>query len=755
MVDAVATPVSPAAQLLPYGEQQGSFRGVVACSNRDDGYFSGENNYVNSLIYTGYRYQCVEYARRFLLLTTGCIFGNCGRASEIYAMDHITDVETGEKYTLHHHCNDGTATRKPQPGDVIIYPYHPELTPWGHVGVISYVDDHRVGIAEQNQYFGPFFSPNESYLDGERCVARYATLLHNAETNTWTIEEEKTMPQSTGWLSYPDTPTREHIYAPFNPLPNIIRERSTAFDDPDHPHITHYHLHAGLDIPSGRVGHAYGMRSGAAETLVGATSATARVLRFTLQFFFHRSRLGQPFRSLPTNPLNAPLPEGADTETKMCRDLDALFKPFEADEMVNAVDSTPMVLLQALATYFDIPLELVQAMEREFSRGEIHLAASLSFYPNVATDPEDIVKFRTLHKDIPSVDSPEEFTSPSSPDNNAMTACNGPFVPTVPGAVEEIPIKNPHDEAWCLGKVNFGNARLLTEMAQIAAIADPLKQAIHLMTPSMRSFMSTQYRMDFGAYLKMVETQRGPRTAFTIVMCDVHPMDGLLRELVFIMQSLCERMKYPVRVVNEKDLTFEKGKLRFMPSDVSPPPSSPATSSTPIGPYEVNFVYALCEWPHLLDNNGANHAALYNAAVDPASDVVFAKPLWSYLCSGLINVNDVTELDVKPADPTLRPRSVRFYDIVRRLYLFASPKQPYESWDQEVSEFKDSCRRIHIDAPSVPLNPPGLLRGESAMLNFATSCFMGHVGGLMHEDEHNTGEFDGIPSCLSFMFPKD
>jgi hypothetical protein len=754
MSTATATPVPPSAHLLPYGEQQGSFRGVVACSNRDDGYFSGENNYVNSLIYTGYRYQCVEYARRFLLLTTGCIFDNCGRASEIYSMDHITQVETGEQYALHHHNNDGSSTEKPQPGDIIIYPYHPELTPWGHVGIISYVDDHRVGIAEQNQFFGPFISPDPSYLDGERCVARYATLRHNETTGTWTIEDASLMPQCMGWMSYPDAPTREQIYAPFNPLPKVIRDRSTAFNHPDHPRITHYHLHAGLDIPSGRVDHVYGMRNGSAETLVGATSAAARVLRFTLQFFFHRSRLGQPFLSLPTNPLNAPLPEGPEAETKVSRDLDALFKPFATEEAVGAVGSTPVVMLQALASYFDIPLTWAQAMEREFSRGEIHLAAALSFYPNVATDPADVAQFRTVHKGKDSMDSLVESNSPASPGGDTASH-KRPFVPSVPGAVEEIPIKNPHDEAWCLGKVNFGNARVLAELMQMAAIAEPLKQAINIMSPSMRSFMSTQFRMDFGAYLKMVETLRGPRTAFTIVMSDIHPEDGLLRELVTVMQTLCERMKYPVRVVDERDLSFADGKLHFTPSETSTPPTSPASSATPAGAYDVNFVYALCEWPRILENNGANHMALYNAAMDPATDVVFAKPLWSYLCTGLVNVNDMTELGGTPTDPTVRSRSTRFFDIVRRLYRFAAPKQPYESWDQEVSEFKDSCRRIHIDDPCVPLSPPGLLRGESAMLNLATSCFMGHTGGLMHEDEHNTGEFDGIPSCLLFMFPSD
>lgn len=739
--------------LLPYGEHQGSFRGVVACSNRDDGYFSGENNYVGTSIYTGFRYQCVEYARRFLLLTTGCVFANCGRASEIYAMDYITHVETGALYTLHHHNNDGTATQKPAPGDIIIYPYHPELTPWGHVGVISFVDDNRVGIAEQNHYFGAFTSPNESYLDGERCVARYTTLTFDEATKTWRIEEPGSMPSAVGWLSYPDAPTREQIHSPFTPLPCAIKVRSTPFHQDDHPFLTHYHLYDGFEIPSGCVRHAYGMRNGTAETLVGATSAAARVLRFTLHLLFHRGRLGPAFRALPTNPLNATLPEGAGAGTEVCREVDALFKVLAEEDVVNATETTPDVLRKAVATYFNIPLEWVMAMERDFAKGETHMAAVVSFYPNIVTDSAALETFRATRKNAGTEAAPAAGTVPQTTANASTPVAEEPLTVSYPGTVEEFPVKNPHDEAWCLAKVNFGSARVMTELSQLSKVTKELTERISLMTPSMRSFISTQYRMDFAGYLKVVEAVYGPRTGFTIVVSDDQPMDDLLRELVTTVQNLCELVEYPVRVVNEKDLTFVNGMLHATPSAASPEAGSQTTNIAPSEAYDVDFVYALCEWPRILTCKEATHAALYRAAVDPTSDVVFAKPLWSHLCSGAMNVSD----DAERAHHTHSPRStsVRFFDVCRRLYLLASPKQQPTTWDLEVSEYKDSCRRIHVNAETVPMHSPAHLNADSLMINLAGSCFMGHIGGTLRSESENTDIHVGHPASLMFMFPAD
>ncbi|KAG5490587.1 hypothetical protein JKF63_00707 [Porcisia hertigi] len=743
MASHAGSAVSP----LPYGAYQGSFRGVVACSNRDDGYFSGENNYVNMLIYTGFRYQCVEYARRFLLLTTGCLFDSCGRASEIYAMNHITHVETGAQYALHHHHNDGTATQRPEPGDVIIYPYHPKMTPWGHVGIISFVDDGRVGIAEQNQHFGSFVSPDESYLNGERCVARYATLHHDQVTNTWRIEEPGTLPRALGWMSYPDAPTREKIHAPLKPLPHAIKARSTPFDQHDHPFFTHYHLRSGFDIPSGSVEHLYGLRSGAKEALVGATSAVARVLRFTLQLFFNRCRLGPVFRALPANSLSAHPPETADACIESCPELDALFRVLAQEDVIDATESTPDHLRQALASYFNIPIEWIMSMEREFAKGEAHMAAVVSFYPNISTDLVDVEAFRAARRSWNTEAASAVEKLSLAPTQTGTRIPDGATAATPPVTIEELPFKNPHDEAWCLAGVNFGNARIMTELSHLNGIQPQMTEALALMDPSVRCHTSAQYSTDFAGYLKFVETVYGPRTAFTIVLSDEHPMDGLLRKMVTIVQNLCDRVKHPIRVVNEKDLVFVDGRLQIASTE-----ASPMADTTPSEAQDVNFVYMLCEWSCVLENRETNHAALYSAAVDPASDVVFAKPLWSYLCTGALNVDDAERTSHTHSRSSA---SVRFFDVCRRLYRLASPKPPAEMRDLEVLEYIDSCRRIHIDAETVPVYSPVDLRSDSLMINFAWSCSMGHVGGALQVDAENTGADPGHPASLFFMFSTD
>ena len=64
---------APRGSSLDFGEPLGSYHGVVAYSNLDDTFFSGEKNFMQGL-HTGYKYQCVEFARRFLLSVKACQF---------------------------------------------------------------------------------------------------------------------------------------------------------------------------------------------------------------------------------------------------------------------------------------------------------------------------------------------------------------------------------------------------------------------------------------------------------------------------------------------------------------------------------------------------------------------------------------------------------------------------------------------------------------------------------------------------------
>lgn len=100
------------------------------------------------------------------------------------------------------------------------------------------------------------------------------------------------------------------------------------------------------------------------------------------------------------------------------------------------------------------------------------------------------------------------------------------------------------------------------------------------------------------------------------------------------------------------------------------------------------------------------HEALFKAVMDKRSDVIFAKPLWGYLCSGVVNVtdsNDNNDNDDKDKNNCSKkeeiqhvahattpppshlstvstesqeiPLSIKFFNISRRLYELALPKQ--------------------------------------------------------------------------------
>ena len=196
---------------LDFGECTGIFHGVPAFSNIDDHFFSGEKHYLHG-IYTGYKYQCVEYARRYLLHVKGCQFKECFRAAEIFAMDTVTNVETAEVRTFFSYPN-GKATTKPAPGNILVYPWDPVKMPVGHVAVISAVGDDWVGIAEQNE-------GSKSW--GANPFGRKLPLVLNAEDGSWTIQEEDPdFNQSSGWMMA-DFPDRPDPNAPLKPLPQFL-----------------------------------------------------------------------------------------------------------------------------------------------------------------------------------------------------------------------------------------------------------------------------------------------------------------------------------------------------------------------------------------------------------------------------------------------------------------------------------------------------------------------------------------------------
>jgi len=99
--------------------------------------------------YTGLKWQCVEYARRWLLINQGAVFGDVGTAADIWTnIDRLTRVSDQTVVPLVA-CLNGSE-QPSQFGDLLIYAKAFYGT--GHVAVVLGVDPTQklIWVGEQN-----------------------------------------------------------------------------------------------------------------------------------------------------------------------------------------------------------------------------------------------------------------------------------------------------------------------------------------------------------------------------------------------------------------------------------------------------------------------------------------------------------------------------------------------------------------------------------------------------------------------------
>ena len=137
--------------MVPYNQVLGiASSNVPAYSNGDDDHFSGEPNYLHG-IFTGYKWQCVEFARRWLILRKTCTFRSINTAADIWDdVSKIERVTDGRPFPLIAHAN-GSSSR-PRVDSILIYPRCRDL-PFGHIAIITEVGPDYIRIAEQNYRF--------------------------------------------------------------------------------------------------------------------------------------------------------------------------------------------------------------------------------------------------------------------------------------------------------------------------------------------------------------------------------------------------------------------------------------------------------------------------------------------------------------------------------------------------------------------------------------------------------------------------
>ena len=99
--------------------------------------------------YMGYKWQCVEFARRFLYLNYGVVFTDVGMAYEIFSLRYLRHVIDDNILPLQAFRN-GLSPVKPAAGSLLIWAEEGEFNETGHVAIVTQVFADKVRVVEQN-----------------------------------------------------------------------------------------------------------------------------------------------------------------------------------------------------------------------------------------------------------------------------------------------------------------------------------------------------------------------------------------------------------------------------------------------------------------------------------------------------------------------------------------------------------------------------------------------------------------------------
>lgn len=99
-------------------------------------------------VYMGYKWQCVELARRWMYATHGYVFEDIAMAYEIFGLHEVMKPATGERLPLKSFRNG--AKRPPEPGALMIWNEGGEFEVTGHVAIVTEVGEGFVRVIEQN-----------------------------------------------------------------------------------------------------------------------------------------------------------------------------------------------------------------------------------------------------------------------------------------------------------------------------------------------------------------------------------------------------------------------------------------------------------------------------------------------------------------------------------------------------------------------------------------------------------------------------
>ena len=152
------------------GDSIGSHNGITAYYN--DGFNScGSGRHMSSDGYSyGFKWQCVEYVRRYYKDYYNHEMSRWGNASD-YFRNNLAHGAINTERNLTQYKNGNT--EKPKEGDILVF--QNIAPPYGHVRIVTNVSGNTINVIEQNT--------------GTSC---YSTLSLSQSGQNWTISDDCT-----------------------------------------------------------------------------------------------------------------------------------------------------------------------------------------------------------------------------------------------------------------------------------------------------------------------------------------------------------------------------------------------------------------------------------------------------------------------------------------------------------------------------------------------------------------------------------
>lgn len=140
----------------------------------------------------GMKWQCVEFARRWLFIRKGCVFDSIDGAGDMWTqLDYVQRVVDGKCYRFKKYPNGSPSPPKNE--SLLIYPRSGGDMFYGHVAVIVDVLPNFIRVAEENYYFFywsgnysrqiPYVFKNGGYfIEDEDPISGWMSIEDNNET---------------------------------------------------------------------------------------------------------------------------------------------------------------------------------------------------------------------------------------------------------------------------------------------------------------------------------------------------------------------------------------------------------------------------------------------------------------------------------------------------------------------------------------------------------------------------------------------